>query len=83
MGVEASLRNAGWALFSCQSAGPSPKHEFTGRKPDTPLPFLSSVADEIHTAERSVWTHTLQENSHNGSFMSTSGASLDQQHVLF
>lgn len=63
LGVQACAI-AGWALFSCESIGPSPRHEFTDRKPDTPQPFLSSAPDEIQTAERSAWTHMVQKNSH-------------------
>lgn len=70
LGVQACAI-AGWALFSCESIGPSPKHEFTDRKPDTPQPFLSSAPDEIQTAERSAWTHMVQKNSHTVRFMST------------
>lgn len=69
LGVQACAI-AGWALFSCESIGPSPKHEFTDRKPDTPQPFLSSAPDEIQTAERSAWTHMVQKNSHTVRFMS-------------
>lgn len=77
---------------SCESVGPSPKHDFTDRKPNTPLPFLSSAPDETQTAERSAWTHMMQKNSHSIRFMSTffffhlsetSGASSALQHVLF
>lgn len=89
LGVQACAI-AGWALFSCESIGPSPRHEFTDRKPDTPQPFLSSAPDEIQTAERSAWTHMVQKNSHAVRFMftffhlsETSRASSAQQHVLF
>lgn len=75
--------NAGWALISRASAGPSPKPGFPDRKPDTrPCPSSARlpVKCKLHGAP-CVWTYTAQRNSHTDTFMSRVFSA--PQHVLF